>query len=671
MKRLILLSAVFPIFTACDFGGLANDYNPENDKSAKLVAGFPYFTKYKNPTAYIPTECYTDTGIVRNKEAFANPCYVCHNAGNTPVDNAGDWLNQLDFGRFPLNENPWYNATSPEKTIEKPIDSSGTKWTEFDLKNKTVKDNKKGIQISIDNWLKKNNWEDAYQKQLSLGTGKLGEYKLDMPPLYKWNGNEFVKTDFIDNEGFIYKSETEHTNNTNTWWRAYDWKHFPGFFPTNGRLDSAMIRLPDKFRKFNGNYNKDVYKINLSILECALKQITENCEVENLNTDLLGTFNISYELLPDGIKILKVPDNYVGDASDENVWQIKGKLPENKRKIGLYPVGTELAHPVFYINPDWENKPELAGKVGQLKEFRYMKKLVMQDVNEEGGEEEENVDYFPYDKGLMPNDPETWLMGGWIEDKNGYLRPQSEEEMAFCMSCHGAISGTVDNTFSFWRKLPKSTGWKDTDYSYSNDVYDIKYWAEKLKEIEDTSASEFLKPIAKKYNPEDYGEYQFYFAMADGIDHFRSNFEGVCRILGYERFIKLNDGTEKCVKGSEELMFTEAKERLKITSTNNILTNPEYIGYLNLNNSIKQKLFLPSKERAYGLDGKYLQVVLTQMFVRGRDVFDTAFGVNHGEGNSLEDLKEIKKTGTGLEEKELIFVFKTLLDFYRNNYLIK
>ncbi len=675
MKERKLFSYMFVplsiVFFSCEFGGIAEDYNPKEDKSAKLVAGFPYFTKYTNPTAYIPTECYTDTGIIRNKEAFANPCYVCHNAGNTPVDNAGDWLNQIDLGRFPTNENPWYNATAPEKTIEKPIDNQGTKWTEFDPIYKVVKDNKKGIQVYIEDWIKKNNWEKAYQNQLTLGTGKLGKYKFDMPPLYRWNGNDFEKTDFIDNEGFIYSSETEHSNNTNTWWRAYDWKHFPGFFPTNGRLDSAMIRLPEKFRKENGVFNKEIYKINLSLLECALKQITKNCEVEKLDSNLLDKYNIQYEQLTDGTKILTVLDRYIGDASDEKVWQIKGKLPQNQRKIGLYPVGTELAHPVFYINPDWKNKPELAGKVGQLKEFRYMKKLVMQNVNESVEEEEENINYFPYDNGLMPNDSETWLIGGWIENEYGDLRPQSEEEMAFCMACHGAISGTVDNTFSFWRKLSKSSGWKDTNYSYSNDVYDIKYWAEKLKEIEDSSASYLLKIVAGKYNPQDYGEYQFYFTMTNGIDHFRSNFEGVCKILGYDKFEKSSDGTEKCVKRNEELPFEEAKRRLKITEDDNLLTNSTYIGYLNSDNSIKQSLFLPSKERTYGLDGKYLQVVLTQQFVRGRDVFDTAFGIKHGEGNSLEDLVKIKQIGTGLEEKELVFVSKTLLDFYKNSKLEK
>ncbi|WP_457625360.1 hypothetical protein [Persephonella sp.] len=659
----LICSVVF--FAGCNIGGIdfsdtVGEYDREKDESPKLVAGFPWFTKYKNPTAYIPLECYTDTGKLKTGEAFANPCYVCHNGGNTPVDNAGDWKNQIDWLRFPANDNPWLNAVAPEKTFEKLLDN-GKKWTELDLTAKTVKDNKTGITVNIDNWIRQNNWERAYINGSYIGSDSpvgLGKYILDLPPLYKWDGTDFVKTGYIDNEGFIYSSETVHTDSTNTWWRAYDWKHFPGFFPTNGRLDSAMIRLPEKFRKENGSYNKELYKINLSILECAVKQITQNCDVEPLDTVLLSKYRIQYQSIPSGIRFLTVPDRYVGDASDVKVWQI-GK---GFKKVGLYPVGTELGHPVYYIDPDWQARASIGGKTGQLKEFRYMKKIVMQNVKSSEGEEEESIQYKPYDNGLMLNDPDTWLMGGWIEDSNGNLRPQTEEEMAFCMACHGAISGTVDSTFSFWRKLPKSAGWKDTDYGYSGDVYDVKYWAEKVNEVEDTEASVYLGSIYGIYKPEDYGEYRFYFTISNGIDHFRSNKEGLCRILGYDYY---DSSTDSCTdSNNNSLDFSVALEYLKITSDTNILTDSSLIGYLNADGSVKQSLFLPSRDRAYALNGRYIQVVLSQQFVYGRDLFSKAFGTKDG-GNSLEgeDFYRMKLSGSGLEENGLIAVFKTLLGF--------
>ncbi|ACO03529.1 MAG TPA: hypothetical protein DEP48_00430 [Persephonella sp.] len=661
MRKIYILLIAPAIFYGCkigstDIGDPVGEY--KDDQKPRIVAGFPYFTKYKNPTAYIPLECYTDTGKALTGKAFANPCYVCHNGGNTPVDNAGDWENQINWLRFPSNDNPWLNAVAPEKTFEK-ILPDGKRWTELDIQQREIKDNRENITVSIDSWIRKNNWEEAYISKLSIGSDNpfsLGRYTLDLPPLYRWNGSGFERTGYIDSEGFIYTSETDHSDRTNTWWRAYDWKHFPGYFPTNGRIDSAMIRLPEIFRKENGQHSKDIYRINLSILECALKQIDENCDVEPLNTDILDRYGISYQILSDGIRFLKVPDRYVGDASGIAVWRLK----TGGQKVGLYPVGTELAHPVYYIDPDWEIRPELGGKTGKIKEFRYMKKVVMQDISS-SGEEEEGASYPVYDNGLILNDPQTWLMGGWIEDRDGSLRPQTEEEMAFCIACHGAISGTVDNTFSFWRKLPKLSGWKDTDYGYHGDVKDIKYWTDQIDNIEDINASGYLGKIAGIYNPKDYGEYQLYFTLSNGIDHFRSNREGVCRILGYDLYDK---STDRCTGSSGSVPYSDASDLLSIKSQKNILTDPSLIGYLNPDGSIKQSLFLPSKERAYGLDGRYIQVVLSQQFVYGRDLFATAFGTKDG-GNSLEgeDFYRLKITGPGLEEEGLIAVFKTLLGF--------
>lgn len=621
--KLVLTGIISSAFLyGCNIGGAnisdpVGEYDENEVKPAKLVAGFPWFSKYKNPTAYIPLECYTDTGKAKTGEAFANPCYVCHNAGNTPVDNAGDWENQINWLRFPANDNPWLNAVAPEKTIEKPL-SNGKKWTELDEINNQVKDNKENKIIKIDDWIKQNNWEDAYNNEVYIGSDNpfgLGKYKLDIPPLYKWdsNNNRFVKTNYIDNEGFIYSSENEHTNNTNTWWRAYDWKHFPGFFPTNGRLDSAMIRLPEVFRKENGQYNKEIYKINLAILECAVKQLTENCEVEPLDTNLLDRYGINYTTTNSTIIFNQVPNKYIGDASNIDVWQIKS----DGTKVGLYPVGTELAHPIYYIDPDWESRPDLAAKTGHLKEFRYMKKLAMPDINVGGEEEEENIDYFPYDNGLMPNDPETWLMGGWIEDKDGKLRPQSEEEMAFCMACHGAISGTVDSTFTYWRKLTGSTGWKDTDYGYNKDVKDIKYWAEKLNQIEDENASVYLGKIAGKYDPKDYGEYQLYFTMTNGIDHFRSNKEGICRILGYDTYDQSNDNCKKTTSQKIE----ELKELLINVRTTFIIQNAN-----NVNNDQSKKSIT---------DGSYsIDLEIGKEFSKNDKVY---LYFEHGNGTGVTD----------------------------------
>jgi hypothetical protein len=55
------------------------------------------------------------------------------------------------------------------------------------------------------------------------------------------------------------------------------------------------------------------------------------------------------------------------------------------------------------------------------------------------------------------------LFQGFIEDGNGWLRLQTNEEHRFCLGCHGNLGITVDRTFSFARKLPGDDGWRYQD----------------------------------------------------------------------------------------------------------------------------------------------------------------------------------------------------------------
>ena len=56
-----------------------------------------------------------------------------------------------------------------------------------------------------------------------------------------------------------------------------------------------------------------------------------------------------------------------------------------------------------------------------------------------------------------------WQLQGFIEDAEGRLRLQSDEEHRFCTGCHDGIGVTVDQTFSFPRKLPGAAGWRPQD----------------------------------------------------------------------------------------------------------------------------------------------------------------------------------------------------------------
>ncbi|AAC07263.1 hypothetical protein [Aquifex aeolicus] len=511
--------------------------------------------KEHNPEPNIPLECYTDTGVVKLGKAIANPCYVCHTKALTPYENEVDDFDLQLVYDFPeeIKEmgNPWLNAIKPELTI-------GSVPMPSDEEIKT--------------WIRQDNWSKAYAEK---GKGEL-VYFPDIPPIYKYENGSYELIN-VDKEGFVRDPETgEYTG-----WRVFKWKPFPGFFPTNGRIDSTFIRLPEKFRKKNGEFDLNLYKKNLAILECAMKGVAPG---ETCSGTEVGDFIM--------------PFRYEGDASDVEV------------VVYQYPPGTEFAHPLYYLDP--ENT--LSFKSLRIKEMRYMKKLAYADTRTGTGEEEEEEGTFFWDKGRFFNDSGYWEMRAFIEDKNGYLRPQSPEESKFCIACHGGIGGTVDGTFTLWRKIPGEEGWKEQDYK---NIKDYRYKAITCENLDSLEMGEEVKKALEAYCSkvgESPGEYTVYFALTAGGDHFRSNYEILQDIS---------------VDGKVDL---------------ELLYNPEKIKFIDNSGFIKPELFFPEPERAYGIDKQYYRIVKAQAFIYGRDVFEKAFGISSG-GNSLEELDNLESTG--------------------------
>ena len=63
-----------------------------------------------------------------------------------------------------------------------------------------------------------------------------------------------------------------------------------------------------------------------------------------------------------------------------------------------------------------------------------------------------------------------WQLQGFIEDPEGRLRLQTQEEHLFCMGCHSNIGVTADQTFAFPRKVPGTVGWRHQDLAGIPDV---------------------------------------------------------------------------------------------------------------------------------------------------------------------------------------------------------
>ncbi len=257
-------------------------------------------------------------------------------------------------------------------------------------------------------------------------------------------------------------------------WVAFNYKPLPStFWPVNGSTDDVLIRLAKDFRQTqDGNFSVTAYKFNLAIVEATIKNI-ETISVDGLDENVIGI-----DLNNDGIlsKVDEIhrPKHYVGKASYMKVESF------------LYPKYTEFLHTVRYIGVDEEGGIYNAPRI---KELRYMiKEKSYQDASypmtkyqiairydDEMKEREQGalpVFSFPMpDKGL--DNGMGWWIQGFIEDSNGSLRVQNHEETFYCMGCHTNLGSTIDNVFSFARKVEGKDGWGYIDLKKISDVPNV------------------------------------------------------------------------------------------------------------------------------------------------------------------------------------------------------
>ena len=124
-----------------------------------------------------------------------------------------------------------------------------------------------------------------------------------------------------------------------------------------------------------------------------------------------------------------------------------------------------------------------------------------------------------------------WVFQGFIEDAAGALRPQTYEESLTCAGCHAGVGRTVDNIFSFARKLDGTngnSGW----YPWST--------AQPLGALTDPRRADGT------------GEYATYLARNGAGDEFRANAEVIERYLGATAATDLDAGIAGLVMPSAE-----------------------------------------------------------------------------------------------------------------------
>ncbi|MBN2906186.1 MAG: hypothetical protein JXJ18_05720 [Rhodobacteraceae bacterium] len=435
-----------------------------------------------NPTAYIPSQCYTAT-LDASGQAH-NPCATCHVRARAPNYIIGDADLQLEYALpGPALKNPWTNLF---------VDRSAA--------IAAVSDGQIDAYVAEDNYFDPD------------GTITLARVLADLPAAWdadgdgRWAGYVPDCHFSFDAEGFDHAPDGSPTG-----WRAFAYVPLPGgFWPTNGSTDDVLIRLDHPFRSdATGAYDAGIYKVNLALVEALINRadvaIDPVDEVRlGVDLDKDGTLGTATHVAYDWAPLKGRTMSWVGAA--------KGQ----KLAAGLFPLGTEFLHTVRYIDVS-------SGTVTmapRIKEVRYGIKTRWQtyaDLEQAGLAEAKERSDFPDRIITFDGDLETgiangtgWRYQAFIEDADGALRPQSFEETVFCMGCHGGVGVTDDAAFAFPRKL-------SADTAHARGWY---HWTQKS-----------LVGTPEPLRADGRGELVRYLAENGAGDEFRNNAEVIARFI--------------------------------------------------------------------------------------------------------------------------------------------
>lgn len=540
MKKSHIIYLLTGLIGAVWLTGCANENAPDDSATAQYLKKLEqdnhidYDKIVNTPGAYIMSMCYTRTQD--DNGSLHNPCYTCHTKGKEPNYNNDSNL-QKEYS-FPdkMRVNPFSNLFKDRSEAVANISDE-----------------------DILNYIRQSNYFDD-QGQVTLAQ--------NLPD--DWQGYRPDSQFNFDAQGFDHSSDGSYTG-----WRAFRYYPFLGtFWPTNGSTDDVMIRLGDAFRQDeNGQFDIDVYRLNLSIVEAVVKQKNITLEQVVDETRFAVDLNQNGQLdMAQSIQFASMKKmSYVGRA--------RLLLQQGKRHLaaGLFPENTEFLHSVRYI--DWNEGSKKIEIAARMKELRYAIKYSWKTYSElqriattELFEAQANdisqgiLETFRgnFEQGM--NNEQGWVYQGFIEDRQGELRPQTREETLYCMGCHSGLGATTDSTFAFARKLEGNDP-DDASYGWN-------HWSQK-------GLAGIPEPQVNYLNAGKQFEYSFYLQNNHSGNEFRNNHE-------------------------VEAKFFDAGGNIK----------PQAVDALH--DDIAQ-LLLPGSERALRLDKGYRAMVEEQSFVYGRD----------------------------------------------------
>lgn len=371
-----------------------------------------------NPEAPIPPACYTRTRT--ESGALANPCWVCHGSSSRP-DRQPDRQRQASYAFSDAGKvNRWTNLFEDRRAAVEAIDDA-----------------------TMLAWVREDNYTPLREFMAAVEDDPTrGSYRGYRPDL------DFVAG--FDERGWAVDGSG---------WRAFRFKPFPGSsWPTHGSTHDAALRLPERYRQTEaGEASQAIYAINLAILEAsmasdpgladeALRWPTEPLDETVAGVDLDGDGFLEKAIT----ELAGLPERYVGGAHRHRV------------RRGIYPEGTEFIQSIRYLDPD---APGMVA--ARMKELRYSYKkrelsdsriLAARSQRTEGTAE----GTLPAYGGGPLNGVSTglgWVLQAFIEDDQGRLRVQTEEEHLACVGCHAGLGVPADQSYSLPRKLPGAAGW--------------------------------------------------------------------------------------------------------------------------------------------------------------------------------------------------------------------
>ncbi|MHB9022453.1 MAG: hypothetical protein ACYC3A_11595 [Halothiobacillus sp.] len=560
-------------------------------QSVPLRGEFISRATFANPHAHIPAQCFIETG-----GGTQNACLFCHTNGvaalnlgnNNPQaglnPNIGNVQADYAFGVFDYPHvvnssiNPWINTLKPE-VLRAAVDALGFQADTWDMQT----------------YIRQNNWRAAFAQR--PGSVKAWDAKVDSPfRLFPGlnpddlpaKADGFVRTTreadgfFNDGQGFI------------TGWRAVNFMPYGIFTPLAGSVSGIYIRLPAPFMQdVNGQFSTALYRDNLDLVAA----------------------NIQNRLTPS-------QTHYLGAASAVAIVR------------GQYPLGTEFAHPLHYVDvqADGHNpaiSPFPGTRAQRVKEIRWMIKLNPWYPDEFGMtlKEESAPVYASRSDGWIENGT-GWVIGGWIEDAKGDLHPQTPSELTQCVGCHSSnvrqsdigqnpvftsgTGNTVDSTWALPRKLNGEAGWGEMNY--------LGYTAHPNATPTQTPGALGTPEPMNRYAKQ--GEFRFFLDHVVGISLYGDMPPTVDAFLAQK--IRTAQGYSQDWPDLTAALASQRVEAIARTQQQRLALIREFTAkgaYLDSAGRILPELFLPTRENALAAARRYREVVVTQRFDFGKDIF--------------------------------------------------